>query len=313
MRSRILKMRSRIPKTYTILIARTGREPITISFRPLPAVISLLVLLGTPLTWVGFTVRDVFLKNAELAKQNDELTETAYEVLSELSSLDAEIENLRERAGLPDVPSGPASVDAGVPQGGAAREIEPEELFKLAQWRMPLLTSALDSSVKPALEETLAEEAAREAAFPNRIPLKGTLEVSSEFGLRPNPFGWSSYEMHEGIDFKGPYGEPVFSTAEGVVEKAEYHGGYGNHVIIDHGYGYKTLYAHLSEIDAKAGDRISQGTLIGFVGSTGRSSGPHLHYGIFRQGVPVNPAPYLGLRDSQKFTSRRDGRARRRL
>ena len=306
-------MHSRIPKKYTILIARTGREPITISFRPLPAIITLLILVGTPLGWVGYTVGNLFRSNAELAKRNDELTETANEVLSELSSLDAEIENLRERAGLSGVPSGPSSVNSVVPQGGAAKAVEPEELFKLAKWRMPLLTSTLDRSVKPALEETLAEEAAREAAFPSRSPLKGTLEVSSEFGLRPNPFGWSSYEMHEGIDFKGPYGQPVFSTAEGVVRKAEYVGGYGNHVIIDHGYGYETLYAHLSDIEANAGDRITQGTLIGYIGSTGRSSGPHLHYGIFRQGVPVNPAPYLGLRNSTKFTSRRDGRARRRL
>ena len=306
-------MHSRIPKKYTILIARTGREPITITFRPLPAMITLLILVGTPLGWAGYTVGNLFRSNAELAKRNDELTETANEVLSELSSLDAEIENLRERAGLAGVTPVPTSVDAATPQGGAAKQVEPEELFKLAKWRMPLLSSTLDRSVKPALEETLAEEAAREAAYPSRSPLKGELEVSSEYGLRPNPFGWGSYEMHEGIDFKGPYGEPVFSTAEGVVKKAEYAGGYGYHVIINHGYGYETLYAHLSEIKAEAGDRIDQGELIGYVGSTGRSSGPHLHYGILRRGIPVNPAPYLGLKETQKFKARRDGRARRRL
>ena len=156
--------------------------------------------------WVGYTVGDLFRSNAELAKRNDELTETANEVLSELSSLDAEIENLRERAGPIGRGAWAHICRCGSPARGAAKQIEPEELFKLAKWRMPLLTSTLDRSVKPALEETLAEEAAREAAYPNRSPLKGALEVSSEFGLRPNPFGWSSYEMHEGIDFKGPYG-----------------------------------------------------------------------------------------------------------
>ena len=307
-------MPSRIPKKYTILIARTGREPITISFRPLPAIISLLALLGTPLAWIGFTVGSLFYSNAQLAKRNDELTETANEVLSELSSLDAEIENLRERAGLSGGRNGPRPSEVGVPLGGAAKKIEPEELFKLAKWRMPLLTSTLDRSVKPALEETLAEEAAREAAYPSRRPLKGALDVSSEFGLRPNPFGGSSYEMHEGIDFKGAYGEPVFATAEGVVKRAEYTGGYGYHVMIDHGYGYETLYAHLSEIEAEVGDRISQGQLIGYLGSTGRSSGPHLHYGVYRRGIPVNPSPYLGLKDPQKLNSaHRDfGRIRRR-
>ena len=306
-------MHSRIPKKYTILIARTGREPITVSFRPLPAILSLLALLGTPVAWIGFTVGSLFHSNAQLTKRNDELAETANEVLTELSSLDAEIENLRERAGLTGGSYGPAPSEVAAPQGGVSKEIEPEELFKLAKWRMPLLTSTLDRSVKPALEETLAEEAAREAAYPNKRPLKGLFEVSSEFGLRPNPFGGRSYEMHEGIDFTGAYGAPVFATAEGVVKRAEYSGGYGYHIMIDHGYGYETLYAHLSDMEAEVGDQIKQGQLIGYLGSTGRSSGPHLHYGIHRHGIPVNPAPYLSLKGPQELNSSSNdfGRARR--
>lgn len=293
-------MPPRIPKKYTILIARTGRQPITVSFRPLPAILSLLALLGAPLAWIGFTISSLFQSNARLVERNDQLTETANEVLSELSSLDAEIENLRERAGLSGDRRGPQQSEAAVPQGGAAMQVEPEELFRMAKWRMPMLISTLDRNVKPALEETLAEEAAREAAYPNKRPLKGAIEISSEFGLRLNPFGGRGYEMHEGIDFKGAYGAPVFATAEGAVKQAEYSGGYGYHVVINHGYGYETLYAHLSDMEVVVGDRISQGQLIGYLGSTGRSSGPHLHYGIYRQGIPVNPEPYLGLEKSSQ-------------
>jgi murein DD-endopeptidase MepM/ murein hydrolase activator NlpD len=105
--------------------------------------------------------------------------------------------------------------------------------------------------------------------------------------------------MHEGIDFAGPVGKPILATAQGVVVNAEYSGGYGNQVKIDHGYGYETLYAHLSELEVKIGDRVERGDVLGYLGNTGRSSGPHLHYGVYRNGRAVNPRYYLKLPETK--------------
>ncbi|HEY9889505.1 MAG TPA: M23 family metallopeptidase, partial [Candidatus Obscuribacterales bacterium] len=185
--------------------------------------------------------------------------------------------------------------EGGQPQGGIGRVASAEALFDLAQSRMPQIGSKLQSQVRPALESTLAEEAAQAAALPNAQPLKGSLEVSSEFGLRRNPFGGFNYELHSGIDFRGPVGTPIYATADGVVVLAQATGGYGKHVVIDHGYGYETLYAHMSEIAVQVGDRLQRGEVVGALGSTGRSSGPHLHYEVHRNGQPVNPRYYLRL------------------
>ena len=284
-------MRFRLPRPYTILITRTGEMPTSVILRPLPIIIGVVILAAIPVVWVA----KLFYQNVQLEDRNQNLTETAGEVLQELETLDQEIKDLRKRAGLSDedVPSPQQENEQS--QGGLNLTIPAEDLFRLAKARMPQLDNHLERSVRPALEQTLAEEAARNAAFPSAKPLKGELDVSSEFGLRPNPFGGRSYEVHSGIDFRGPIGMPVHATAEGVVVTAEYAGGYGNHVVIDHGYGHDTLYAHLSEIEVEVGDRVRRGALIGALGNTGRSSGPHLHYEVHRNGQAVNPRFYLQL------------------
>ena len=286
-------MQFRLPRPYTILITRTGEMPTSITLRPLPIIISGLLLAAMPVIWVAKLV----YQNVQLEDRNQNLTETAGEVLQELETLDQEIEDLRERAGL-STENGPSSQQENEPsQGGLNLAVPAEDLFRLAKQRMPQLNSHLKGRIEPALEQTLAEEAARSAAFPSAQPLKGKLDVTSEFGLRMNPFGGRSYEVHSGIDFRGPIGMPVHATAEGVVVTAEYSGGYGNHVVIDHGYGHDTLYAHLSAIEVEVGDRVKRGALIGALGNTGRSSGPHLHYEVHRNGQAVNPRFYLQLED----------------
>jgi murein DD-endopeptidase MepM/ murein hydrolase activator NlpD len=287
-------MRIKLPQHYTVLIARTGKTPIEVTLWPAPLIAAIAVLVSLPVVWVVHLVSS----NTALAQRNASLTETANEVLAELESLDSEIEDLKERAGLPakeaNVPSAPVNPS----QGGIATEVDAETLFSLAQSRMPQLSSLLEGRVRPALEEALSEEASRAAAFPSAIPLRGTLNISSEFGLRRNPFGGRGYELHNGIDFRGPIGLPIYATADGVVTKAEYNGGFGRHIVIDHGYGYETLYAHLSEIAVEGGKRVSRGQLIGRLGNTGRSSGPHLHYTIYRNGQAVNPRYYLKLNET---------------
>ncbi|MEL7071865.1 MAG: M23 family metallopeptidase [Cyanobacteria bacterium J06581_3] len=181
--------------------------------------------------------------------------------------------------------------NALLPRGGPSRAVDPVELLKDVQQQVPKLNQTLDVSVKPALEEALAEE----AAYPDGTPMVGAVQVSSEFGLRSNPFGAGGYEMHEGIDFVGEYGDIVAATGDGVVTLVGPNGGYGNTVTIDHDYGYETLYAHLSEVKVKAGDTVKRGQIVGYVGSTGRSSGPHLHYSLYKDEKAINPRMLLKL------------------
>lgn len=128
-----------------------------------------------------------------------------------------------------------------------------------------------------------------------RLPVKRPIrngDVSSSYGPRVDPF-LGRLAMHTGIDFKAPYGARVFATAPGTVVTAERHGGYGKMVEIHHANGFTTRYAHLSRLQVQEGDHVLAGDLIGNVGSTGRSTGPHLHYEIRRHDKPNNPITFL--------------------
>lgn len=132
----------------------------------------------------------------------------------------------------------------------------------------------------------------RERAFiPSIWPVKGALD--SGFGGRRNPFGGSSYEYHEGQDIEAAFGTPVSAAANGKVIVAGWQNGYGQVVYIDHGGGLTTRYGHLSKIEVVVGQSISRGEFLGLVGSTGRSTGPHLHYEVRINNEPVNPVDYL--------------------
>ena len=134
-------------------------------------------------------------------------------------------------------------------------------------------------------------------AVPVRKPVTGEVDMSSPFGVRNDPF-LGRPAMHTGIDMRGEIGEPVHATATGKVSIANRDGGYGNLVEIDHGNGLATRYGHLSEIDVTIGQVVRIGQVIGKIGSTGRSTGPHLHYETRINGEAVNPQKYLraGLR-----------------
>lgn len=118
-------------------------------------------------------------------------------------------------------------------------------------------------------------------------------KINNEFGFRRNPFGGRSYEFHPGMDIDGERGDLVVAPANGTVISAGYKGGYGNMIEIDHGNGLTTRYGHLSKIESAAGDTITRGQLIGYVGSTGRSTGPHLHYELRLDERPINPRHFL--------------------
>ncbi len=127
---------------------------------------------------------------------------------------------------------------------------------------------------------------------PLRQPLPGQIEVTSPFGYRIDPF-FGRPSLHTGMDLHGEYGEAVHATAAGRVTVAGPSGGYGNLVEIDHGAGLSTRYGHLSRIDVAPGQWVTAGQDIGAIGSTGRSTGPHLHYEVRVDGAPVDPSRYL--------------------
>jgi murein DD-endopeptidase MepM/ murein hydrolase activator NlpD len=114
-------------------------------------------------------------------------------------------------------------------------------------------------------------------------------KINNEFGFRRNPFGGRNYEFHAGMDIDGERGDSVMAPANGTIIKAGWQGGYGNMIEIDHGNGLTTRYGHLSKIEVQIGDPVTRGQLIGLVGSTGRSTGPHLHYELRLNDKSINP------------------------
>ena len=142
-------------------------------------------------------------------------------------------------------------------------------------------------------------------AIPSAQPLRNAANFTSGFGVRSDPFRGRA-AMHGGVDLAGPLGTPVYATADGIVARAEWNsGGYGNLVEILHGQGIETRYGHLSRLVARAGQRVRRGDLIGLMGSTGRSTGSHLHYEVRIDGRAVNPVPFMQSSDMLLALQRR--------
>ncbi|HIU64180.1 MAG TPA: M23 family metallopeptidase [Candidatus Avacidaminococcus intestinavium] len=117
-------------------------------------------------------------------------------------------------------------------------------------------------------------------------------DISSRFGYRADPFGYGG-EFHKGIDIAGNYGEPVYATAAGTVETAGWYSGYGRYVKLEHGNGYASAYGHMSAIAVAPGDNVAKGDVIGYIGSSGYSTGPHLHFEVLVSGSQVDPLKVL--------------------
>ncbi len=128
-------------------------------------------------------------------------------------------------------------------------------------------------------------------AIPSVQPV-AKMEYTSNFGIRSDPFRGTA-AMHAGVDIRGPLGTPIYATADGTIAESDRRGGYGNLVEIDHGKGIATRYGHLSRLLVTAGARVKRGQMIGLMGSTGRSTGSHLHYEVRMDGRAVNPVPFL--------------------
>jgi murein DD-endopeptidase MepM/ murein hydrolase activator NlpD len=274
-------MGRRIPERYTVLITRTGKPPIQWSFWPATLLVGVVLVSG----WGGIALYRTYAHAIETARGDGQvLTEQASDLLERVDTLEAELKDLSTRAGIKEEALPKRSTEA---QGGIGIKPSAEELLEATHARL-LAVSSLKEKVMPAVGEFVARRDARPRGMPLLIPAR----LSSFYGIRPNPFG-GSYEFHPGIDMAVAYGTPIYATAPGTVLEANFAGGYGNHVLIDHDYELQTLYGHMSKMTVAAGTRVERGQLIGYVGSTGRSSGPHLHYGVYFQGKTVDPKPYL--------------------
>jgi murein DD-endopeptidase MepM/ murein hydrolase activator NlpD len=142
-----------------------------------------------------------------------------------------------------------------------------------------------------SVENMVKNKEALLAATPAIQPVsnKDLNRLASGFGYRIDPV-YKTTKFHAGLDFAAPQGSPVYATADGVIELAGNTGnGYGNHVVINHGFSYETLYGHLVRIKARGGQKVRRGEVIGWVGSTGKSTGPHLHYEVHKNGREINP------------------------
>ena len=213
-----------------------------------------------------------------------------------LSSVESAYESRvrRMRGVIDDLGLDMATLEAAVPKGGVGGPFVPikpptdASTFERQIYRINLTRAQVDK-----LSRTLS-------LVPYRKPVIGEVEFSSGFGVRSDPF-LGRPAMHTGLDFRASTGDPVRATASGKVATAGNQGGYGRMIEIDHGNGLSTRYGHLSVIGVKIGDAIKTGQVIGEVGSTGRSTGPHLHYETRIDGEAVDPQKFLraGVRLSQ--------------
>jgi murein DD-endopeptidase MepM/ murein hydrolase activator NlpD len=175
---------------------------------------------------------------------------------------------------------------------GSARTISEtiERADKLSQ-RIALTSKSIDEVAKLAREKE-----SMLASIPSIKPVRADLLAASLQDL--SGFGWRLHPIHKvqrfhkGIDFTADKGTAIQATGDGTVEKSGYDGGYGKCVIINHGYGYKTLYGHMSQLDVSEGQKVKKGQRIGLIGSTGSATGPHCHYEIHFKGEVVNPLQY---------------------
>ncbi|MFN2530070.1 MAG: M23 family metallopeptidase [Pyrinomonadaceae bacterium] len=272
---------------YAFIVAHTSRsrsriQRICVDKRTIRIVmaVSLLVLSGLLYGFYGLTQQAAHLRtemeNLKLRAENDRQRLELKELNNRVSAVEDTSRKLAEKSGVVDTKS---EIPSGT--GGPALPIDESDLGALH-----LKMNWLEKKLK-AYDAVLRKR----GYTPSLWPVNGKLE--SGFGGRRNPFGGGGYEFHSGQDIECAWGTPVVADASGTVLFVGWQNGYGQLVVIDHGGGLTTRYGHLSHIDAKLGEVVARGQFIGRVGSTGRSTGPHLHYEVRLNDEPVDPMQYL--------------------
>lgn len=220
-------------------------------------------------------------ENSRLRQENELQRRKLERLEDRVDAIEDKSRRLSEEAGVPE-PAAEGAAPRGA--GGPLLSLDADTLA---------LVEARAAQVEATLQIT--EAALRERArVPSVWPVEG--ESTDAFGVRGNPFGGGDSEYHSGQDISAPKGTPVIAPADGTVTHAGWQSGYGNLVTIDHGNGLSTRYGHLSKTEVVVGQEIKRGDLLGLVGSTGRSTGPHLHYEVRIGEVPVSPRYYLPAR-----------------
>lgn len=225
-------------------------------------------------------------QNRELALVNQELETTISEVQSRLDEFEQRTARLALAAGMETgalEAADPEGSEDRVGRGGPYARVpdDPERLALQEAW----IASSLDR-----VEERLDDQMRRYASTPSVAPVMGIL--TDGFGRRRDPFT-GRMAFHQGLDISARRGTPVSAPADGVVVFAGREGGFGRVVRLAHGFGYTTVYGHLDRILVKPGDDVRRGDAIGHIGSSGRSTGPHLHYEVHVDGKPANPLYYI--------------------
>ena len=270
---------------YAFIVAHTSRariQRIRVDKRLISVVCTVLLLLGVGLFYglYGLTQHANHLRiefeNQRLRAENERQRQELEKLNNRVEKVEDTSRKLAEKSGVVEHPNPPGT-------GGPA--------LPLDEMGLATLTAKMGR-----LEEDLRayEAILRQHGYtPTLWPVDGTLEGG--FGGRRNPFGGPGYEFHSGQDIEAPWGAPVIAGASGTVSFVGWQNGYGQLVIVDHGGGLTTRYGHLSHIDVELNQTVARGQLLGKVGSTGRSTGPHLHYEVRINDEAVDPLPYLLL------------------
>ncbi|WP_298715939.1 M23 family metallopeptidase [Chitinophaga sp.] len=239
--------------------------------------------------------RDLDNMQEEYGNLQDQVKELKSQ-LGELQHRDNEIYRvIFEAAPIPD------SVRAGQDEKtkeNLALSVKPEsEIIAATRKLLGEIASrvALQEKSYLQIEDLIKNKQKMLASIPAIQPVanKDLDRIASGFGYRIDPI-YKTVKFHSGLDFTAPSGTPIYATGDGVIEEASLSDvGYGNHVVVNHGYGYKSLYGHMVRIKAKRGQSVKRGDILGWVGSTGKSTGPHCHYEVMKNGVKVDPVYFF--------------------
>jgi murein DD-endopeptidase MepM/ murein hydrolase activator NlpD len=273
-------------RLYAFIVARTSRSRSQIRricvhkrWLKVSAFLAFAILCAALYGIYGLTQQAM---NLSVERENDRLRVENERQREQLNKLNRRIEAVEDTSRRLAEMSGVAPEQQTEFPRGAGGPALPMDSMTAIEYR----TDHIEQELR-AYEAVLRER----ATVPSLWPVKGDLE--SGFGGRRNPFGGDGFEFHTGQDIDAEIGTPVQAAANGTVIFAGWQNGYGQLVVIDHGDGLTTRYGHLSQIDAAVGQSITRGTILGLTGSTGRSTGPHLHYEVRINDKPVDPRPYL--------------------
>ena len=229
-------------------------------------------------------------EQAQKIQELQQMAEKNQKQLAYLSKLEDQVRSQMEKSGAQLPPKSDASVYAG--KGGASLGSASEVSFMLEQEKNISLQAKAKAEDLQKLLGAIKNENYRRDVTPSQWPTDGGF-ISSPFGGRPNPFSGYGRDWHPGIDIAVDYGTPVYASAAGYVQQAGWYGGYGKYIRLGHDFGYETAYGHMSSLAVSAGSFVKKGEIIGYVGSTGYSTGPHLHFEILKYGEQVNPSSLM--------------------